>query len=289
MPPMPMQGGYSPDDFTQWYQSQYQSAPSASMVGRIGATIGAPAGPGGQFSPQQYQQAQGLARQDSPGFFPEFQAPTYEQGPAFNPGPAFDPGAAYQSAPMYQTPEAFNYADFQAPTAESVQNDPGYQFALQQGTAGIMGNKAAAGLARTGGTLKELMNYGQQSATQFYGDAYNRQANTYGMNRANAADAYATNYNIGRTAWQDREGAQRDAYGLNLGARERAYGVNQATSQGAWDRNEQARQGAFDRNYQGSTDQYNARFRGREKEFDDIYQRWATNVNVEAQRELANR
>jgi hypothetical protein len=46
----------------------------------------------------------------------------------------------------------------------------------------------------TGGTLKDLLAWGQNFAAQRYGDVYGRRAQEYGMNRSNAADTYRTNY-----------------------------------------------------------------------------------------------
>lgn len=70
-----------------------------------------------------------------------------------------------------------------------------------------------------------------------------------------AAQQYAQNYQIGRDAW----------------------GVNDAT-----------RRDARDFGYRGASDSFNSLFRGREITFDDLYKRWATGVNVNAQMALAN-
>lgn len=70
---------------------------------------------------------------------------------------------------------------FTAPTAADVQNTPGYQFTLDQGTQAIMRNAAASGL--TGGTLKNITQYGQGLAGNYYQQAYNNALQAYNTNR----------------------------------------------------------------------------------------------------------
>ncbi len=168
---------YTSDQFGQWYQGQYGNALTSDQWNQIGNAVGAP-GENGQYTQDQWNTGQQLAKgfQNQPAFFPEFQPPAYESGPA------------------YQAP-----AKFQAPTMEQAQNDPGYQFALKQGIGSIMSGAAARGVARTGGTMKGLIDYGQQAAAQQYDKVYGR-----------AAQEYAQDYQIGRDAWGVNQ-QQRDA------------------------------------------------------------------------------
>ena len=177
--PTPATGGYTPEQFGTWYAgANGGQAPSQDLINRIGGAVGAPAGPNGTFSAAQWQQAQQMAANGGqpPPFFSEFQAPKYEAGPA------------------YQAPAAF-----QAPSMEQALADPGYQFSVQQGQKRLEGSAAARGLARTGGTLKNLMDYGQQAAGAQYDKVYGR-----------AASEYAQNYQMGRDTWGANQ-AQRDA------------------------------------------------------------------------------
>lgn len=50
----------------------------------------------------------------------------------------------------------------------TLQNTPGYQFALQQGLRGVQSSAAAKGTLLTGGTLKALQGYGTGLADQTY-------------------------------------------------------------------------------------------------------------------------
>ena len=59
-------------------------------------------------------------------------------------------------------------------TGQDIYRDPSYQFRLQQGQDAIQSGAAAQGGLLSGATLKALQNYGQESASQEYGNAYNR-------------------------------------------------------------------------------------------------------------------
>lgn len=107
--------------------------------------------------------------------------------------PTYTPPVLPQ-APQWKTPPAFSYGDFKAPTLEEAQNQPGYQFGVQQGEQALQQSRAAQGLLRTGGTLKDILNYGQQAATQNYGNVLNQDQGIYNTNRAGAVQAYNTNY-----------------------------------------------------------------------------------------------
>lgn len=58
--------------------------------------------------------------------------------------------------------------------AQNFQQDPGYNFRLQQGMRGIEGGAAARGGLLSGGTLKALNRYNQEFASNEYTNAYNR-------------------------------------------------------------------------------------------------------------------
>lgn len=60
----------------------------------------------------------------------------------------------------------FTMADFQA--------DPGYAFRVAQGQKGLEASAAARGGLLSGGTGKDLVNYGQEAGSQEFSNAYNR-------------------------------------------------------------------------------------------------------------------
>ena len=68
---------------------------------------------------------------------------------------------------------------FQAPTNVTEQNDPGFQFRLQQGQDALQRSAAARGSLLTGGTAQDLAKFGQDYASNEYGNVYNRALNDY--------------------------------------------------------------------------------------------------------------
>ena len=55
-----------------------------------------------------------------------------------------------------------------------ITQDPSYQFRLSEGLRAIQARGAATGMLQTGQGLKDIMNFGQQAASQEYQSAYDR-------------------------------------------------------------------------------------------------------------------
>ena len=96
---------------------------------------------------------------------------------------------------------------FTAPTNVTEQNDPGYQFRLQQGLKALQNSAAASGTLLSGGTGKALQRYGQDYASNEYGNVYNRALGQYQQNynifKQNQADQFnrlAAMSGVGQTA-----------------------------------------------------------------------------------------
>src|SRR5437899_2493679 len=68
---------------------------------------------------------------------------------------------------------------FQAPTLEQAQNEPGYKFAEQQGEEALQNSAGARGSLLSGNTLEALNNYAQNSATTNYSNVYSRALQQY--------------------------------------------------------------------------------------------------------------
>jgi hypothetical protein len=77
------------------------------------------------------------------------------------------------------------YGSFTAPTGVTEQNDPGYQFRLQQGQNALQNSAAARGGLLSTGTAKNLNDYAQNAASAEYGNVYNRALGTYQTNQNN--------------------------------------------------------------------------------------------------------
>ena len=87
------------------------------------------------------------------------------------------------------------YQGFEAPTGLTMQNDPGYQARLQLGTDAIQRSAAARGGLVTGGTAKALNSYGQDYASNEYGNVYNRALQGYQTNASNYYTGQGNQYN----------------------------------------------------------------------------------------------
>lgn len=179
-------------------------------------------GPGGGFGGPG---PSGPSAYDSAGF----QWPQYQPAPFANPMQPF----AYEN---------FSYGDFSAPTIEQARNEPGFQFSFEQGQKALENAAAARGTLRTGGTMKDLISWGQKAADQNYGNVYARAADTYDRNRANAFGNWSGNLQ-----------KELSARGINWGELTDTY----------------------DRNTQNAKDAFNADFRAKELTFADLYNRWA--------------
>ncbi len=82
----------------------------------------------------------------------------------------------------------FGMSDFEA--------DPGYAFRQQEGMKGIESGAAARGGLLSGAALKAIQKYGQDLASQEYGNAYNR----YNANQTNQYNRLAGLVNTGQGA-----------------------------------------------------------------------------------------
>ena len=147
------------------------------------------------------------------------------------------PGAEF-SYRGFEAPVPFAYPDFVAPTGEAVFNDPGYAFRRREGERALENRASALGALRTGGTLKDFLNYNQAFASNEYGNVYDRQvrdwttgyhtkADTYDRNYRNVLDDYVLGYNraLGESdrsfnqalqSWQTNFGNAATGHGFDL-------------------------------------------------------------------------
>lgn len=154
-------------------------------------------------------------------------APPQFQGPSFNPtaprvapGPfeyqPFDPGAQFSFDP------------------KAVLDDPSYKFRLGEGEQALQQSAAAGGLLRSGGTLKDILKYGQNFASNEVQNVFGRDLNTYQSNlgnkfnawqanRGNALGNYMTNYDIGKDVNDVNYGRSLDAFNTGLTSAQAAY------------------------------------------------------------------
>lgn len=110
------------------------------------------------------------------------------------------------TAPRFVAPR------FTAPTGESVRNEPGYAFGLDEGERALQQSAAGKGVLRTGGTLKDINAWGQNYAGQKYTDAFNRALSSFDREYAGSLDMYKPLL----TEWQTNAAAQQRAAELNF-------------------------------------------------------------------------
>lgn len=117
------------------------------------------------------------------------------------------------------TPPQFSYADFPGfdkfvmPTKEQIGAEPGYAFARDEGQRAAENSAAARGTLRTGGTIKDLIAWGDKFADQNASHVIDRAFQTWGAenqnkfqswegNRQNALSTFDRNYTGSRDAFQ---------------------------------------------------------------------------------------
>ena len=125
-----------------------------------------------------------------------YQTPAY--GGPFSPDYQFDP------VPQFDAPQ------FQAPDAQGLYSDPGYQFRLSEGERALQNSASGRGAVRTGGTLKDILAFGQNLASQEYANTYNRALEAYDRLYQGAKDTYAPNF----AEWQTKTAANQRAKDL---------------------------------------------------------------------------
>ena len=86
---------------------------------------------------------------------------------------------------------AFNAPAFVRPDAKSILSAPGFQARLQSGEDALQRSAASKGLLRSGGTLKDLIEYGQNFASNEYNNEFNQALQTYGANYQRSKDMFA--------------------------------------------------------------------------------------------------
>jgi hypothetical protein len=103
--------------------------------------------------------------------------------------------------------------------ADVMQQDPGYQFALQQGIDAVQHGAAARGTLLTGGAQKDLAQYAAGLASQRYGDIFNRNLSLaqLGLNAAGGQANLGTSYSGQATSALEGQGNAAAAGSLQQG------------------------------------------------------------------------
>lgn len=113
---------------------------------------------------------------------------------------------------------------------DELVQDPGYQFRLAQGTKALEGAAAARGNYISGDQLKAVSDYGQEAASQEFGNAFARTEaernakvailqgqQATGVNAANSMANTASNYAANAASTIQNTGAAQAAGAINVG------------------------------------------------------------------------
>lgn len=111
-----------------------------------------------------------------------------------------------QFSPPVYTPR---FGPFSAPSMTEAENEPGYQFSLNQGRRALESSAAGRGVLRTGGTLKDILEYGNQFAQQNYNNVFNRNYQTWLGNTAWDRDIFDRNYRGSKDAFDSIRDSER--------------------------------------------------------------------------------
>lgn len=124
---------------------------------------------------------------------------------------------------------------FNAPSGLDLANDPGYQARMKMGADAIQNSAAAKGKLLTGGTLKDLTQYGQDFGSNEYSNVFNRALSAYGANLTGqnqgfnqAYNTFGANYDIFRNNQTDPFNKLYSLTGLGLNATGAANGAGNA-------------------------------------------------------------
>jgi Chaperone of endosialidase len=99
----------------------------------------------------------------------------------------------------------------------TLQNLPGYQFALDQGSQNVMRNQASTGQLNSGATDTALTQYGQGLASQNYNNYVNQLQPFLGAANTGAANIAGVNTGLGNQLNQSYQTQGNAAYGTQAG------------------------------------------------------------------------
>ena len=212
----------------------------------------------------------------------------YNPEPYNAPAPFMPP--AYEGATPFSRPEYAAAQPFTGLSVDEMNADPGYQFRMQQGQQALERSGAARGVTNTGGTLRNILDYGQQAGSQEYGAAYGRKLNDYTTNEQNRFNTYQTNYANAMGAYNQNEANRAGAFDRNVGNAANAYNTNAENAYRQYTTNtagqnmanqeaEARRSGAYNTNLGAYENQQQYGLRSQAQAYDQQYRNWVEQYN----------
>lgn len=95
------------------------------------------------------------------------------------------PDMNFRPVPRFDAPE------FAPPDPNKLFETPGFRFRQEAGEQALQRSAASRGVLRSGGTLKDLLEYGQNFASNEYQQEFNRALATFQTQYTGAKDEYA--------------------------------------------------------------------------------------------------
>ena len=124
-----------------------------------------------------------------------------------------DADSAYADPKLQNLLANFSKADFE--------EDPGYQYRLEQGNRGVENSAAAKGSQLSGATLKALARFNQNEASNEYSNVFDR----FMKQKLAQYDQSVGDYGRAETQRLDKYGQRKDEYNLNEQQRQAKYGI----------------------------------------------------------------
>lgn len=111
----------------------------------------------------------------------------------------FDQAPPDYTDPRYPAAPSFpNIPTWQSPTGKEAEELPGYKFARDQGLEALQNSAAARGVTNTGGTLEDIVKFGDQFAGQNYQTARSNSLEDY---QNNVASKFLLPYQAAYNTW----------------------------------------------------------------------------------------
>lgn len=164
----------------------------------LGAKIGADAS--GRAADKQYAATQDATAEQRR----QYDQTRQDMMPFYNTGVAGNQQLAYLLG-LNQAPEAYSNVNKEVGAfgglsksfdPNNFQQDPGYQFRLNEGLKALQRSAAAKGMANSGATMKAINDYAQGAASQEFNNAYNR----YNTDQTNLYNRLAGVSNAGQVS-----------------------------------------------------------------------------------------
>lgn len=115
--------------------------------------------------------------------------------------PSFGGGGGAGGGGLFGGAPGFQYTPFNPPLPGDTTTDPSYQFRLDEGRKALEASASARGVLNTGGTLQDVLEYGQDMASEEYQNIFNRALATWGAQYQGEKDAFAPQYGSWQTVY----------------------------------------------------------------------------------------